>query len=89
MSPDVRQAMPSLGLAADVDTYNALIWGCSHYGQNASVPKVGSLLPAARSVALLPSLFMTFLWFCMCLEAEMQHMLPAPSCHHNLAADLP
>jgi hypothetical protein len=41
--------MPALGLTADVDTYNALIWGCSHYGQNASVPKVGACKPPSSA----------------------------------------
>ena len=42
--------MPALGLTAGADTYNALIWGCSHYGQNASVPKVCAL-QASQSVS--------------------------------------
>jgi hypothetical protein len=61
--------MPALGLTADAATYNALIWGCSHYGQNASVPKVGQ--SASTSVETLsvkdsPSVLSALLrWFHM------------------------
>lgn len=44
--------MPALGLTADTDTYNALIWGCSHYGQNASVPKVGACKAAQSTTSV-------------------------------------
>ncbi len=37
------QAAPALGLTPDVDTYNALMWGCMRHGQNASTTKVRAL----------------------------------------------
>ena len=50
LSSGSPQAMPALGLTAGADTYNALIWGCSHYGQNASVPKVCAV-QASQSIS--------------------------------------